>query len=184
MLFRSLAFRYPHEREILFAPLTGLEVQGSRVEGSVLVVEVKLSVNLTSLRIEQVIGKRKKMLQDMAPGLEAEVVQEENATKAELEEVRAEIERLNNIVRLLKTSSEDSALQAEILKDENKALQAQNESLLEEQRKIKESLPAVEPAPIPNDKSSSSTPVKEARPWYDLIIKFPKSPVEIGRAHV
>ena len=108
---------------------------------------------------------------------EAEVVQEENATKAELEEVRAEIERLNNIVRLLKTSSEDSALQAEILKDENKALQAQNESLLEEQRKIKESLPAVEPAPIPNDKSSSSTPVKEARPWYDLIIKFPKSPV-------
>ena len=28
--------QYPHEKEILFAPLTGLEVQGSRVDGSVL----------------------------------------------------------------------------------------------------------------------------------------------------
>ena len=36
-------------------------------------VEVKLSVNLTSLTIEQVIGKRKKLLQDMVPGLEAEL---------------------------------------------------------------------------------------------------------------
>jgi hypothetical protein len=35
----------------------------------VLIVEVKLSVNLTSLTIEQVIGKRKKMLQDMVFGL-------------------------------------------------------------------------------------------------------------------
>ena len=36
----------PHEEEILFAPLTGLEVHGFRVEGSVLVVEAKMSVNL------------------------------------------------------------------------------------------------------------------------------------------
>ena len=60
----SFLSQYPFEKEILFNPLTGLEVRGSRVEGPVLIVEVKLSVNLTSLTIEQVIGKRKKMLQD------------------------------------------------------------------------------------------------------------------------
>ena len=48
--------RYPHEQEILFAPLTGLEVRGTRVEGSLLVVEAKPSVNLISLTIEQVNG--------------------------------------------------------------------------------------------------------------------------------
>ena len=46
--------QYPHEEEILFNPLTGLEVQGTRVEGSALVVQVRLSVNLTALTIEQV----------------------------------------------------------------------------------------------------------------------------------
>jgi hypothetical protein len=71
----SFLSQYPFEKEILFNPLTGLEVSGSRVEGPMLIVEVKLSVNLTSLTIEQVIGKRKKVLQDMVPGLEAEVLQ-------------------------------------------------------------------------------------------------------------
>ena len=71
----SFLSQYPFEKEILFNPLTGLEVRGSRVEGQLLIVEVKLSVNLTSLTIEQVIGKRKKVLQDMVFGLEAEVRQ-------------------------------------------------------------------------------------------------------------
>ena len=71
----SFLSQYPSEEEILFNPLTGLEVSGSRVEGPVLIVEVKLSVNLTSLTIEQVIGKRKKVLQDMVYGLQAEVRQ-------------------------------------------------------------------------------------------------------------
>jgi len=71
----SFLSQYPFEKEILFNPLTGLEVSGSRVEGPMLIVEVKLSVNLKSLTIEQVIGKRKKMLQDMVYGLEAEVRQ-------------------------------------------------------------------------------------------------------------
>ena len=60
----SFLSQYEHEHETLFAPLTGLEVQGTRVDGSVLVVEVKLSVNLTSLTLEQVMGKRKKLVQD------------------------------------------------------------------------------------------------------------------------
>ena len=71
----SFLSQYPFEKEILFNPLTGLEVRGSRVEGQVVIVEMKLSFNLTSLTIEQVIGKRKKVLQDMVFGLEAEVRQ-------------------------------------------------------------------------------------------------------------
>ena len=46
LLDRRRALADPHEEEILFAPLTGLEVHGFRVEGSVLVVEAKMSVNL------------------------------------------------------------------------------------------------------------------------------------------
>jgi len=49
--------QYPHEREILFGPLTGIEVQGTRVEGAVVVIEARLSVNLNALTIEQVISK-------------------------------------------------------------------------------------------------------------------------------
>ena len=49
--------QYPGEREILFAPLTGLEVVGRRVEKRVLVVEVRLNVNLMALTIEQVVAK-------------------------------------------------------------------------------------------------------------------------------
>jgi len=51
--------QYPHEREILMGPLTCLEVDGTRAEGSLLVVKTKLSVNLTSPTIERVIGKMK-----------------------------------------------------------------------------------------------------------------------------
>ena len=39
----------------LFGPLTGIEVKGTRVVGSVLVVEAGLSVNLASLTIDQVL---------------------------------------------------------------------------------------------------------------------------------
>lgn len=49
--------QYPHEAEITFAPFTGLEVLKTRVEGQVLVVELRLSVNLTSPTIENVVSK-------------------------------------------------------------------------------------------------------------------------------
>jgi len=65
--------QYPHEQEILFAPLTSLEVRDTRVEGTVLVVEVRLNVNLTALTIEQVMGKRAKLLNDMGRGMVLEV---------------------------------------------------------------------------------------------------------------
>ena len=45
--------QYPGEKEILFAPLTGLEVVGRRVEKRVMVVEVRLNINLNAETIEQ-----------------------------------------------------------------------------------------------------------------------------------
>ena len=38
---------------MLFGPLTGLEVLGKRVEGSMVVIECAFSVNLMSLTLEQ-----------------------------------------------------------------------------------------------------------------------------------
>jgi hypothetical protein len=61
--------QYPHEREILFGPLTGIEVLRTRVDGSVVVIECSFSINLTALTIEQVIGKRQKVVRDMVEQL-------------------------------------------------------------------------------------------------------------------
>merc|ERR1719414_2321278 len=69
----SVFSQYPHEAEICFAPLTGIEVQGIRVQGSLLVVEARLNINLASLTIEQVVSKRKKMVIDMCENLKLEV---------------------------------------------------------------------------------------------------------------
>ena len=68
--------QYPTERECLFAPLTGIEVVRTRVEGSLLIVEARLSINLNSLTIDQVINKRKKLLNDVAVSLKGEVFDE------------------------------------------------------------------------------------------------------------
>ena len=69
----SFLSQYPQENEILFAPLIGLEVRSTRVDGAALAVSVSLSINLASLTIEQVVGRRKKMLLDMLPGVKAEL---------------------------------------------------------------------------------------------------------------
>ena len=51
--------QYPHEAEVLFPPLTGLEFLKFRVEDGLLIVTVRPSVNLHSLTIEKVIAKMK-----------------------------------------------------------------------------------------------------------------------------
>ena len=61
--------QYPHEQEILFGPLTGLEVQSTRVAGSIVCIQTRLSVNLASLTLEQVISKRHRMLCEMRAGM-------------------------------------------------------------------------------------------------------------------
>ena len=65
--------QYSHEAEILFGPLTGIEVRGVRCDGAVVVIEVALSVNLNALTLEQVVSKRRKMLFDMASAMRLEV---------------------------------------------------------------------------------------------------------------
>jgi hypothetical protein len=65
--------QYPFEDEILFAPLTGIEVRATRVRGSVLVIEAAPAINLASLTIEQVVGKRRGLVRSMAKGIEAEL---------------------------------------------------------------------------------------------------------------
>ena len=45
--------QFPHEAEILFPPLTGMEVRGSRVEGTVQVFVMAFTVNMSALTIEQ-----------------------------------------------------------------------------------------------------------------------------------
>ena len=49
--------QFPHEEEILFAPLTGMEVESTSIAGDVLVVKAKLTVNMASLTLEQVSSK-------------------------------------------------------------------------------------------------------------------------------
>ena len=48
--------QFPHEEEILFAPLTGMEVESTSIEGDVLLVKAKLTVNMASLTLEQVFN--------------------------------------------------------------------------------------------------------------------------------
>lgn len=45
--------QYPHEQEILFPPLCGLEVIGERVEGSSIVIELRVACNMGGLPIEE-----------------------------------------------------------------------------------------------------------------------------------
>lgn len=68
--------QYPHEEELCFPPLTCLQVIGTSVEGSVLVVSLRLNINLSSSTIYEVIGKRGKILKDMCMHLGSEVANE------------------------------------------------------------------------------------------------------------
>ena len=65
--------QYPHEREVLLPPLTGIEALSSDVEGSMLVIHSRLSLNLAAQTLEQVLSRRRKMLMDMATGIELEL---------------------------------------------------------------------------------------------------------------
>ena len=71
--------QYPHEAEILFAPLAGLEAREMRIDTHplngrhVIVVSMRISINLTNPTIEQVVAKRRKIVDDMGRGLVMEV---------------------------------------------------------------------------------------------------------------
>ena len=63
----------PHEKETLLPPLMGIQIIGTRVEGHTLIVESRFSLNMASLTLEQVAGKRKKLLVDMGAQMAVEV---------------------------------------------------------------------------------------------------------------
>ncbi|CAK0825739.1 unnamed protein product, partial [Prorocentrum cordatum] len=75
--------QYPHEKELCFPPLTSMQVLGTSVEGTVLVVSLRLNLNLTSSTIEEVIGKRHKVARDMCSNLQAEAKRELGRRAAE-----------------------------------------------------------------------------------------------------
>ena len=61
----------------------GLQVRGTSVDGGTLVVKTRLSINMASLTLEQVAGKRKKLLVDMVVQMAAEVRKDRTAEAAE-----------------------------------------------------------------------------------------------------
>ena len=61
----------------------GLQVRGTSVDGGTLIVKTRLSVNMASLTLEQVAGKRKKLLADMVVQMAAEVRKDRTAEAAE-----------------------------------------------------------------------------------------------------
>ena len=65
--------QYPEEREILFPPLTALQVVGRRVSHKALIIDVRPTVNTNSLTISQVISKRAKLLVDMEVNMRLEI---------------------------------------------------------------------------------------------------------------
>ena len=90
--------QFPAEREILFAPLTGLEVASApRVEGDVIVVELRLSCNLHDLTLDQVVGKMQTGHLAMLRGMEAdlELAGAPRAALRPLERVSRAVRRLS-----------------------------------------------------------------------------------------
>ena len=65
--------QYPHEKEVLLPPLTGVEALNSDVEGNMLVIQSRFSLNLSAQTLEQVLSRRRKMLMDMAYGIELDL---------------------------------------------------------------------------------------------------------------
>lgn len=58
--------QFPHEKEILMPPLTGLEVVAKPwIEGTTVVIDLRLNCNRSDLTIEQVIGKMKRSHLDL-----------------------------------------------------------------------------------------------------------------------
>lgn len=66
--------QYPREEECLFAPLTAFELLHTRVDGPVLIAEVRLSVNLKALTLEQVVNKLKRSQLDLIKVIRSDLV--------------------------------------------------------------------------------------------------------------
>jgi hypothetical protein len=65
--------QYPHEREVLLPPLTGIEPVQTAVDGQKLEIFARLSLNLAAQTLEQVLSRRRRMLLDMKEGIIIEI---------------------------------------------------------------------------------------------------------------
>ena len=68
--------QYPHEEEVLFSPLLGVEAQSSRIEKGVLVVQLRCTVNVTARTLEQQMSKRRRLVQEMCDNIEHELTRQ------------------------------------------------------------------------------------------------------------
>ena len=84
--------QYPHEREILFGPLTAREVLDTDVQDSTLVIRVRLSVNLASPTVERVIGKMQAAHLDLLSILQHKIAKDSPSEVPKLLHLRREAE--------------------------------------------------------------------------------------------
>lgn len=90
----SMFSQYPHEREVLWPPLTSLQVTSSRVVGTATIVRVRANVNHTNLPIELSVSKRRKLVSEMCESMKAELRHEVNDVQwSELNELKPEAAR-------------------------------------------------------------------------------------------
>jgi hypothetical protein len=115
--------QYPTEREILFAPLTSLEVVGKKVEGQVLVVRVRLNVNMVSQTIEEVIAKMKQSHIQMLETMIAK--QQQDLTEAEVAPLHSLRDKVESGDPLWYNSPENFEAAT------NKAMEAQRQIVIE-----------------------------------------------------
>eukprot|EP00457_Paulinella_chromatophora_P000677 gb/GEZN01000677.1/.p1 GENE.gb/GEZN01000677.1/~~gb/GEZN01000677.1/.p1 ORF type:complete len:1038 (-),score=126.73 gb/GEZN01000677.1/:748-3453(-) len=80
--------QYPHEREICFPPLCGLEVTGTRVEDQVLVANMRPNVNMKAMTIEKVVARRKQMVAEMCEGENRDLMRELQSPMPQMVELR------------------------------------------------------------------------------------------------
>ena len=60
---------YQGEAEILFPPLSTIEWRDQYIEADVLILEMRLSVNLTSRTIEKLIANRRETVRQMCENM-------------------------------------------------------------------------------------------------------------------
>ena len=121
--------QYPNEEEILFPPLTALEVRESRVEGSVLIVNLQPSMKPPSIKTGNAdVQAQKREAQQLEMAAAAHVKELARRSKAAATWTR----RRNNITRQLKRSnaaSEREAARAKAAAAEVQSTAADNAAL-------------------------------------------------------
>lgn len=68
--------QYPFEAEIVFPPLLGIEVKGNTARGGLLLMDIRLSLNLMSETVEQVLRRRYKTICDTCDSMVFELLQD------------------------------------------------------------------------------------------------------------